>query len=199
MMDILKLSFAEDMDVDCDETKHNCSNPYLERQGEETIVKQKPVLSKDEQAARIKEYFSQLVGDGMSPNEAAAKAINMVADLARATNEEESSIGLMKGELSSVGNYQTCCVENLNDVLSTAKKYVQNVQKQPFSPKFRSFKLSNKVSDRITSSEGGIECLVNELGFRTYSNDVDFMASIPLSIDISALILRINKLLGDNH
>ena len=134
-----------------------------------------------------------------SPNEAAAKAINMVADLARATNEEESSIGLMKGELSSVGNHQTCCVENLNNVLSTAKKYVQNVQKQPFSPKFRSFKLSNKVSDRITSSEGGIECLVNELGFRTYSNDVDFMASIPLSIDISALILRINKLLGDNH
>jgi len=79
------------------------------------------------------------------------------------------------------------------------KKYIENVNKHPSSPKFRQFKLSNKFSDRITSSGGGIDCLVNQLGFRIYSNDIDFIASIPLSIDISALTKRIDELLGENE
>lgn len=188
------------MDIDR-ETKNNCSNPYLEGQGEESIMKQ-PSMSKDEQATRIKEYFSQFVGEGMTANEAAAKAINMVAELARSAYGEKYSVDLMPGTLKGTKNAsksQTLGAKNFKDVLSTALKYVENVQKNPSNPKFRCFKLSNKYCDRITSSEGGIEYLVNQLGFRTYSNEIDFMALIPLSIDISALITRIDRLLGDNE
>jgi len=203
MMDILKLSFAEDMNttMDCDEEKNNGSNPYLEREADESMTEQKP-MSKDEQTACIKKYFSQLVEDGMAPNEAAVKAINMVAELARAKDEGKCSADLLPGTLKgtkSTGQSQTLSAKILDDVLSTAKKYIENVNKHPSSPKFRQFKLSNKFSDRITSSGGGIDCLVNQLGFRIYSNDIDFIASIPLSIDISALTKRIDELLGENE
>jgi hypothetical protein len=202
MMEILKLSCVQDME--CDGETEVRLNPYLQRRHDEVVEKKDQVMSQEEQAALIKEYFSELVGEGMSPNEAAAKAINKVASLKTGgTIKENMMANLLPGTLRGKINSETQELYNvlpssadLKVVLSTAKKYVDNVQKQPFTPKFRNFKLSNKFFDKITSSEGGLEYITNQLGFCIYNNGIDFMASIPLSMDIAALKKRIDDLLS---
>lgn len=72
------------------------------------------------------------------------------------------------------------------NVLSIAKKYVANVQKDPYNPRFRNFKLSNKVFDAITSNRGSIDLLVT-IGFAVYHSDSDLMASIPLTADLKSM------------
>ena len=72
------------------------------------------------------------------------------------------------------------------NVLSTAKKYVANVQKNPSNPRFRNFRLSNKVFDRITSTPGSIG-LLKSLGFVIFHSDADFVTSIPLSVDLTLM------------
>lgn len=197
MMDILKLSCIENMDIDCDETEE-AINPYLERS--DAVNTQTIKMSKEEQAIRIKNYFSQLVSEGMTPNDAVVKAINAVA--------KEVSSGVISGILllpsNLKGTKQTesknpfqvaSSASDLKDILLTTKKYVKNVQKQPYNPKFRCFRLSNKFFDKITSTEGGLDYVVKDLGFRTYNTSLDFMASIPLSTDIDVLEKRIDDIL----
>jgi len=72
------------------------------------------------------------------------------------------------------------------DVLSIAKKYVANVQKDPYNPRFRNFKLSNKIFDSITSNRGSID-LLTTIGFAVYPSSIDFVASIPLSTDLALM------------
>jgi hypothetical protein len=79
-------------------------------------------------------------------------------------------------------------------VLSTARRYVANVQKDPANPKFRNFRLSNKVFDKITSNAGSME-LLKALNFSVFHSDIDFMASIPLSSDLKLLDKVLDKLL----
>merc|ERR1719491_2871041 len=76
-------------------------------------------------------------------------------------------------------------VSNSN-VAKTAKQYLNNVRKNPYAFRFRSFKMSNKIFDRITSSTDGIEDVLN-LGFSTYNNDTDFMACIPLGANLEGM------------
>lgn len=204
MMDVLKLSCVEDMD--CDETEDEKSNPYLERSHDE-VVEKEPVIemTKEErdakQKATILKYFHQFVSEGMTPNEAGVKAINKVASESATSKEGNNALlpGTLKGTKSVEAeepSQNEIAPADLKLVLHTAKKYVDNVAKKPSTAKFRNFKLSNRVFDNITSLEGGLDYLVNQLGFRVYNNDMDFIASIPLSIDIMALRERIDNLLS---
>jgi hypothetical protein len=79
-------------------------------------------------------------------------------------------------------------------VVTTAKKYITNVQKDPSNHRFRSFRLSNKVFDQITSVAGSIE-LLTCLGFSIFPSDVDFVASIPLSADLKTMSDTLDKIL----
>ena len=109
---------------------------------------------------------------------------------------EECTIETSNKTIEEIAN--TMCQLNGGDktkvVLSTAKKYVANVQKDPSNPRFRNFRLSNKVFDKITSTPGSIDLLKN-LGFAVYHSDVDFVASIPLATDLSLMSDVLDKLL----
>jgi hypothetical protein len=83
----------------------------------------------------------------------------------------------------------------IHRLVTTANKYLLNVIKGPSTPKFRHFRLSNKISDRITSVRGGISLLIF-LGFSIYETDTDYMASIPLWADLDHMERVIAHLLS---
>jgi hypothetical protein len=87
-------------------------------------------------------------------------------------------------------------VEDTKTVLLTALKYLGNAKEQPWSPRFRTFKLSNKVADRITRVQGGLG-LLQFIGFEVYGTSQDFMATIPLDADLIDMDEKINRLLED--
>jgi len=79
-------------------------------------------------------------------------------------------------------------------VVTTALKYLENVKREPWTSKFRSFKLSNKVVDRITRIEGGL-ALLNQFGFLVYGTETDFMACIPVGADLDVMYTRMTQIL----
>eukprot|EP00555_Chaetoceros_dichaeta_P009239 CAMPEP_0198259078 /NCGR_PEP_ID=MMETSP1447-20131203/8346_1 /TAXON_ID=420782 /ORGANISM="Chaetoceros dichaeta, Strain CCMP1751" /LENGTH=786 /DNA_ID=CAMNT_0043946359 /DNA_START=58 /DNA_END=2418 /DNA_ORIENTATION=+ len=141
-------------------------------------------------SVRIKAVFNELVENGLQPNAAAAQAINQVAEeQARASSEVKLIPSMLTGkvEITHGGMEQEFPrkVGNSN-VAKTAKQYLNNVRKHPYTFRFRSFKMSNKIFDRITASTDGIEDVLN-LGFSTYNNDTDFMACIPLGANLEGM------------
>jgi nucleoredoxin len=148
-------------------------------------------------AARVKEIFPQLVAMGMEPNAAAAKAIEQVtAEQTKSTNTfAELDVGTLVGK-SDISNVIDAGINvtvffqvndtDMRSVLTVAKKYITNVLKDPTTPRFRNIKLSNKVFDQITSISGVIE-LLTSLGFAVYHTDEDFVASIPLYVDLTRM------------
>jgi len=204
MLEILALSFQEaeagSGDAENTPNENTKAQDYLVRKKEPEKAN-KP--STADSAARVKEIFAELVGKGMAPNTAAAEAIK------QATAEQKNpgpSARLEEGDVQGTCENSTVemgivaveavaekiCQLNggdkdkLGKVLSTAKKYVANVQKDPYNPRFRNFRLSNKVFDTITSTPGSIE-LLTKLGFVVFHSDMDFVASIPLSVDLSLM------------
>uniref|UniRef100_A0A7S2L2R3 Thioredoxin domain-containing protein n=1 Tax=Skeletonema marinoi TaxID=267567 RepID=A0A7S2L2R3_9STRA len=211
MLDILALSCAE-----ADETAktgggNTKAETYLKRAIEKEATVSSP-LSKDDIAARVKELFPQLVAQGLAPNEAAAEAIKQ-ATLQQSDSKLDS--GHMGGESKIVTHYDPPVKTDMSvattadniyrmnsddkdkvvAVLSTAQKYVANVQKDPTNPRFRNFRLSNKVFDKITSNAGSME-LLKSLNFSVFHSDIDFVASIPLSVDLELLGKVLDKVLA---
>ena len=81
------------------------------------------------------------------------------------------------------------CELNKSDIknfLAIAKRYLVNAQKDPSNPRFRSFRLGNKVADQITSTPGGVAFLT-DLGFSVFHSDDDFVATIPLTVNLEAM------------
>lgn len=74
----------------------------------------------------------------------------------------------------------------VNAVVSTALKYLENAKKEPWTPKFRSFKLGNKIVDRITQVERALD-LICSLGLYVYPSEADFMVCIPLAKDLNKM------------
>ena len=84
--------------------------------------------------------------------------------------------------------------EEVSGLLSTSLKYLKNAIKEPWSPKFRTFKLSNKVADKITKVHGGLK-LLESMGFEVFGTSQDFKASIPVSADLERMNASIEGLL----
>ncbi len=203
ILDILALSCEEDhapSDVRDRESKSESSlkfEEYLVRKNDRG-AKLNVEPSTEDFSCRVKEIFSQLVMTGVEPNTAAAKAIE------QATSDKKYSPGCVKldvGTLSGTVELKTgrSVIYQINDqdvnrILTIANKYVTNVQKDQSNPRFRNIRLGNKVFDQITSTPGGIELLTN-LGFSVYHSDDDFVASIPLSVDLKSMCHVFNKLL----
>ena len=154
----------------------------------------------------MKRLFTELVAKGMSPNEAAAEAIK------RSTEQSpDLPEGLLEGSSAILDSSEAAFVSiekavirllNLNDnditriknLAIVAKKYVTNVQKDPTNPRFRTFRLGNKVFDQITSISGSIQ-LLSCLGFYIFPTEADFVASIPLSADLSKTIEVLDRIM----
>mmetsp|Transcript_17358 Transcript_17358/g.26215 ORF Transcript_17358/g.26215 Transcript_17358/m.26215 type:complete len:912 (-) Transcript_17358:287-3022(-) len=156
-----------------------------------------------ELGARVNIIYTQLLAEGIQPNEAGAQAIKQVTEEIKAASfaspmeidesaqadtedmREEEVVPGMKVDLSLVG-------ENL---IGLALKSIENVEKTPYSFKFRSFKLGNKTIDVITRARNGLD-LLRFLGFEIYSSDVDFIASIPLCANLLQMKAKAENLLG---
>ena len=83
--------------------------------------------------------------------------------------------------------------DTLRQIAETAKKYLDNAKKDPYTNRFRRFKLSNKIFDRIVVL-GGLDIITN-WGFAVYRTDTDFYASIPLAADLESIELSIDRVL----
>ena len=196
MLDILALSCQEANNADTTDGDAGCQNlkadDYLVRKPETAEV-------------IIKKIFTELVASGMTPNDAAAEAIKRSSiqsvSLTEGPLKADTGHSDVSLEIMSVENTAEAMLRKnhgdkakLTTVLSTAKKYVTNVQKDETNSRFRVFRLSNRVFDQITSVPGSIT-LLRCIGFSIFSSDIDFVASIPLSTDLKAMVEVLDKLL----
>jgi hypothetical protein len=202
ILSMLELSCQEDT------LKKGLSNdkisPYLVRE------KSTESRTKPDTATRVKNIFTKLVQEGSEPTAAAAKAIEMVAAEQKTPASPKLEPGPLNGKAARTGPplrgaisvdeavaqvVEWNSVEQVRTILSTAVKYLTNTKKEPWTPKFRTFKLSNKVADQITRVEAGLR-LLESLGFDVYFSQ-DFMATIPLAADLDAMEKQINDLLDN--
>lgn len=75
---------------------------------------------------------------------------------------------------------------DMRQVMETTLKYFENAQKQPWMPKFRSFRLNNKVADKITRIPHSINFL-QSVGLDVLPTQTDYIMTIPLAADLDDL------------
>ena len=162
-------------------------------------------------AARVKEIFTKLVADGEEPNAAAANAIKLVSSqkassssfgegrpIAGASMEVEPGHfqdGL-KESLARVKENNPYAEDICGAILRTLSKFLDNAASEPWNPKFRSMKLSNKIVDRIARVEGTLD-LICSLGMSLVPTSQDFMVTIPLAANIDRIRHDISKILEE--
>lgn len=172
---------------------------YLKRGIESTNPKAKSLET------RIKLQFEKLVKSGHEPNAAAAVALKFVAEnpngfdpgpldgKATYTGRPRRHDAVERAKAAAIAWNSSSAVE---EVVVTALKYLKNASKEPWEPKFRSFKLSNKIADSVTRVEGGWG-LLRALGFEVVATNQDFRATIPLSNDLEIMEETISSIIHD--
>jgi hypothetical protein len=158
-------------------------------------------LQQTDLSSRIRMHFDRLVHSGHDPNSAAASALRIVSEGVNPRgpfNGKASYRGKPRQELtieSLLGKVVEWNVaSSVASILSTAQKYLKNTLKEPWEPKFRSFKLSNKIADTVTRVEGGWT-LLEALGFEVVGTSQDFKANIPVSADLQRMDESITHLM----
>lgn len=181
------------LQVSCSETnvKENAMDPKIEAY----LTRATKV---EDTKTRIQHKFTQLVKEGMSANEAAAKAIL----LASSAQEEVAPLnGLFQQASLAMPTAQEIAKrispEDFTAVATTARKYVDNARRTPWNPKFRQFKLSNKVADRIARVPLGLDFLT-ALGIEVVPTAQDFVVSLPLEIDLDDLHAALNRFVEES-
>ena len=202
MLDILALSCEESAAADSSSKETDVAT--LNQKASEYLVRKKMPIDSEDSAAAVKRIFAELVGTGMSPNEAAVEAIKRSTNqsfnltegaIKGACCDDKSNVMTVsiKGTVNALLQHNNSDNSKVANVITVAKKYVMNVQKDPSNPRFRTFRLSNKVFDQITSVSGSIQ-LLTYIGFTVFPSDIDFIASIPLSVDLNALSDTLDKI-----
>ena len=177
IMETIRLSLQE-------EHPQNLTS-YLERKSN----------NEEDTSERIKDLFNEFVATGLGPNEAAAKAINQVAVEQEVKKQYMNLNGTVLLEMPGKMDLKLHAGDTRKIFADVLMKYLKNIKKNPSNPKFRNFKISNKVFDKITSSEGGIQ-FVQSVGFEIFHNESDFMCSVPLSADLDAMLEALESLDG---
>jgi len=206
LLSMLELS-ATEMEAESD-NGHNDDNrddnPYLLRTTDFSKSD-----SNHDMSIRIKAEFEKLVEAGHDPNSAAAKAITIVSEKRK---KSPSPAVCLKGKMSLVGKskqtsedaieialvyaLERSSASTVSGALTVAQKYLRNAQRVPWEPKFRRFRLSNKVADKITQVEGGLG-LIQSIGFEVTGTNRDYEASIPLAADLNDIDSKLTKLIDD--
>jgi hypothetical protein len=183
------------------------NNPYLKQMIDASKPNQNQEIS-----IRFKAEFEKLVKAGHDPNSAAAKALTIVSESSEVETTSKLAPGRLDGKASYAGQSRPRPQSSIDDALayalernpasavsdalSIALKYLQNSQRMPWEPKFRRFKLSNKVADKITRIEGGLG-LIQSLGFEVIGTSRDFEASIPVAANLKTMDTKITQLIND--
>lgn len=207
LLSMLELSIAEDSKKEKNDVN---DYPYLRRPISEIAGESNGGTSTDQQdmAAQIKVHFERLLKSGHDPNSAAATALNLVAG--RSNGEPSLDPGPFSGKATYTGRprledpvdlalvqaLEWNSASSVSEVLSTAQKYLKNVGKEPWEPRFRSIKLSNKVADSVSRVEGGWG-LLQAFGFEVAGTSQDFKASIPVGTDVEVMDQRISQMMKD--
>jgi len=209
LLSMLELS-AREIETKAEDRNQNDpdQNPYLKRMIDGSERGEGQDIS-----IRFKAEFEKLVTAGHDPNSAAATALTTVSKISVDELVTTISPGKLDGKAIYAGESGlTRSQDNVeqaleyaldrnsasivSEVLSTGRKYLKNSMKSPWESKFRRFKLSNKVADKITRVEGGLG-LLQSLGFEVIGTHRDFEASIPVAADLTNMDAKIAKLLED--
>jgi len=153
-------------------------------------------------AVKVKELFTKLVEAGEDRNTAAAKAIKLVGnpqqqhqssyDPGKLTDgtlkklEESDCVVESKTSIAVVQGLNTSSKGVVETILKTILKYLENTIREPWNPRFRSIKMSNKVVDRATHFEGSVE-FIRSFGMDTISTSQDFMITIPVAANLELM------------
>jgi len=202
LLSMIELS-ARDMETKADDENDTDpdDNPYLRR----TIKSRSKAEQEQEISIRFKAEFEKLVKDGHDPNSAAAKALTMISK--SPIEEPASSLNAFYAgksrprptdriEQALAHALERNSASMVSDALSVAQKYLRNSQRVPWEPKFRRFKLSNKVADKITRVEGGLG-LLQSLGFEVIGTNRGFEGSIPIAANLDVMDTKITQLIDD--
>ena len=150
---------------------------------DEVEVEPPRMLTKEEQADRIKELFASFVKDGMAPNEAGRHAI---LALSKELATLKSKIADSKKCLEEKTIFDPKQMGLEKATIQLVLKYIQNVEENPCTPKFRFLKFANKMFDDVVTAKGGLE-FCKYLGFDIYFADVDCVATIPIAANITLM------------
>jgi len=192
----------------------DAANGEKESYGDSAVLRSHLIRKEsEEKRARMASLIEQLVEDGMEHDEALemAQQVEDVSAEVGSGPESQLEVGAMNGILTSKKLDEPLQIhaspsewaakiandagrEQLAVVLSTAMKYLNNCIKSPWTPTFRSFRLSFKVADRITRVFGGLQ-LLQSLGFTVNGTYEDFVANIPIQADLDAMHEAIEGLL----
>jgi len=206
MLELSCTAISHDADLSAD----GALNLYLIRSDSSSSPPLKSnIPTKEETAAKVRTKYLKLVQEGNAPNVAAARAIEMAASGSLDNNDEDVQQhkrgpldGLFRRQEISQGDWTNpSVVEDMHDravVISTLLKYVGNAVEAPWNPKFRHFKMSNRVADRITRTAGGID-LMKSYGLQIYGTDQDFFGSIPIGADLDELQGSLKKALEEKE
>jgi hypothetical protein len=148
--------------------------------------------SKEEMVVLVKSVFGKLDKEhGRLPNVSAAKAINIASRQASSILVKIISRQLTDDTSDGRSTRSTCPlqilmqqagnIEQASEALAIALKYVENARNEPWNPKFRYIKLSNKVADRMKSV---FELLVSFGDIEVLGTDSDFCGSLPIGMDL---------------
>jgi len=156
-------------------------------------------LTLEEQRKRVIEIFTKLCGEGMIANEAAAKAILQVAEelqvIKGAYMEIDGDASNLESEVVVQDVFDPKSISP--EVAKVVLKCITNIEKNPFTPRFRMVKLSNRVFDQVTSSRGGLQLIVQYLGFDVFAVGIDFVAVVPLAANIPEMIKVAQDIMED--
>lgn len=209
LLSMIELSAVE-IHNNADDAKDGNSDqhPYLRR----VVDASERGNERQEISIRFKAEFEKLVNAGHDPNSAAAEALTKVSKIPVEDLVSTISPGSLDGKSTFAGDYRPKSMDpvdqalayaleknspsTVSEVLSTGLKYLQNTKKSPWEPKFRRFKLSNKIADKVTRVEGGLG-LLQSLGFEVIGTYQDFEASIPLGADLVAMDAKMTELVDD--
>ncbi|KAI2498344.1 Transglutaminase protease [Fragilaria crotonensis] len=160
--------------------------------------------------AQVKEIFAKLVSEGETPNAAAAKAIKLVGQTGQNPIFCEGSLTAVSNTQIEVATEQVRIEELVARVKASnpysediaqlivrhLSVFLDNAAREPWNPKYRSMKLSNKVVDKITRVEGTLD-LICRLGMSVMPTCQDFLVTIPLAADLDRIRTGVSSALGD--
>lgn len=152
---------------------------------------------KKDTTAEVQRKFKQLMDDyDLSPNVAAARTISIVVGQSSHILFELESVKVAKSpEESFRSHFQGLKpLEETRTALSTALKYMENVQKEPWNPKFRQFKLSNKVADRLFPL---LEAAARSSTMETVASGSEYTVSIPIFVHLAEVVKELRLLLNE--